>query len=173
MIMPHSPDPVIVEFVRYHNWANRLILQACQSLSEGQLAMAAPGTYGTIAQTLEHLVRSEAGYVQILSGERPQPPFNWDDRPSVAQMAAYGGEVGEALLAAASGLAPGDLVRQEWEGASVQYQAVALMIQAIDHGIEHRTNITTILAQAGLAPPDVTGWGYLWANVRRLGPSLP
>jgi uncharacterized damage-inducible protein DinB len=45
-----------------------------------------------------------------------------------------------------------------------QNQARALFIQVINHGIEHRTNITTILSSLGLPAPEVDGWGYLWAH---------
>ncbi len=39
---------------------------------------------------------------------------------------------------------------------------VLLFIQVINHGIEHRTNITTILSGLGLPAPEVDGWGYIW-----------
>jgi len=35
--------------------------------------------------------------------------------------------------------------------------------QIMNHGVEHRTNITTILNQGLQTPPDVDGWGYLAA----------
>ena len=39
-----------------------------------------------------------------------------------------------------------------------------LFIQVINHGIEHRTNVTTILSGLGLTAPEVDGWGYLFAH---------
>jgi hypothetical protein len=41
--------------------------------------------------------------------------------------------------------------------------------QIIIHGIEHRTNITTILNQGLLTPPEVDGWAYMDAHPDRFG----
>ena len=46
------------------------------------------------------------------------------------------------------------------EGAA-QYKLASLMIQAINHATEHRTQVSTILTQLGLEPPDMTGWQYM------------
>jgi uncharacterized damage-inducible protein DinB len=55
---------------------------------------------------------------------------------------------------------------EEDEGKSF-YQARAVFLQIIDHGIEHRTNITTILNQGMQKPPEVDGWAYLAAHPER------
>jgi hypothetical protein len=40
--------------------------------------------------------------------------------------------------------------------------------QAVNHGVEHRTNITTILFQQGIQPPDLDGWEYVRLNPDRM-----
>lgn len=62
---------------------------------------------------------------------------------------------------------PPNLSSRRRRGNQFRYQALAVFIQIIDHGIEHRTNITTILNQGLLTPPDVDGWGYLNAHPDR------
>lgn len=126
-----------------------------------------PGAYGTIRDTLEHIIRAEAGYVRLLTGNRPQPPFNWEDRPGLTEMAAYAAQVGQELMDAANRIQPTARVHQEWQGQKLDYQALVVFIQIINHGVEHRTNITTILHQGQQTPPDVAGWGYLWAHLDR------
>ena len=165
--MEARPDTMLAEFVHYNNWANRQVLDACQKLSEGQLAVAMSGAYGTVRDTLEHIIRSEAGYVALLTGTRPDPPFKWEARPGVDEMTAYAAQVGQALEDAAYRLAPTDHVYQEWQGRKVHYEALAVFIQIVNHGIEHRTNITTILSHEQQPRPDVDGWGYLWAHTDR------
>jgi uncharacterized damage-inducible protein DinB len=154
-------DAPLVEFIRYNDWANQTVLAGCQALSTEQLELTAPGSFGTIHHTLEHIIRAEARYTSRLTGEFLEAPFKWEDKPSVAQMAAYNAQVGAALLEAAANTTPDAVVRQPWDGKPVRYQAMALFIQIINHGIEHRTNITTILNSNGIAEPDVTGWNYL------------
>jgi uncharacterized damage-inducible protein DinB len=99
------------------------------------------------------------------------PPFRWEDNPSVADISRYAEQLGRALVDAMGHVNPDDIVRQEWQGETVAYKAVTVLIQAIDHGIEHRTNVTTILAQLGIQAPEVDGWGYMWAHRDRLGAS--
>lgn len=39
-----------------------------------------------------------------------------------------------------------------------------VLVQAINHATEHRTQIFTILTQQGLEPPVLDGWTYGAAN---------
>ena len=165
--MDTQPEPTLVEFIRYNNWANQQVLAACKDLSESQLAATTPGAYGSIRATLQHLLQAEADYVDRMTGAGPRPSFHWDDGPSVAEMSAFAARVGEALLDTVQRVRPTDQVREEWQGKQTHYQARALFIQVIDHGIEHRTNITTILNSERQSPPEVDGWAYLWAHPDR------
>lgn len=160
-------ESTFMEFILYNNWANQQVLRACQNLSEDQLAAKIPGAYGTIRDTLGHIMRSEAHYIRLLTGSCPQPLFKWEARPSLAEMTAYATQVGEALVDMAQRTLPTDQVIEEDEGKQFHYQALAVFIQIINHGIEHRTNITTILNQGLLTLPDVDGWGYLDAHPDR------
>ena len=162
-------DAVLIEFIHYNNWANQALLRACEGLTPEQLSAGAPGTYGPLNRTLEHLVDSEAFYYRLLTGEPLTPPFEWEDGPGVADIRAYDEQVGQALLRAAGQVSPDAVVHQRWQGGETSYKALALFIQIVNHGIEHRTNVTTILAALGLPAPEVDGWSYQWANRDRLG----
>jgi uncharacterized damage-inducible protein DinB len=165
--MATQPEPTLVELFRYNNWANAKVLTACQMLSADQLATASPGAYGTIRDTLEHIIRAEANYVGRLTGERPQPSFSWQDRPALADLAAYADQVAGALLDTVQRIPPTHIVHEEEDGNTIDYRAEVLFIQVINHGIEHRTNITTTLSSLGLPAPEVDGWGYLWSHPDR------
>ena len=157
-------DAALVEFIRYNNWANQQVLAACQALTDEQMAGAMPGAYGTIRATLEHIIRAEARYASRFTGDYLEPPFKWEDRPSVEQIGAYGAQIGAQLLDIAARYGPNHLIRQEWDNQPVQYQAMALFIQIVNHGIEHRTNITTFLNSLGLPVPEIDNWGYMSAH---------
>jgi uncharacterized damage-inducible protein DinB len=43
----------------------------------------------------------------------------------------------------------------------VHYPLASLLMQAINHATEHRTQISTIITQLGLEPPDMSGWQYM------------
>ncbi len=165
--MNETSEPAWIELFRYNNWANQQVLATCLELSAAQLETPLPGAYGTLRDTLEHILRSEAGYVRLLTGTRPQPAFRWEDRPDVPQMAEFAVQVGAALLDAASRVSPTDRITSEWDGRALEYHALAVFIQILNHGIEHRTNITTILNQGLAQPPGVDGWSYLLGNPAR------
>ena len=165
--MDAPSQSTFAEFILYNNWANQQVLQACQNLSEDELATMIPGAYGTIRSTLEHIIQGEEYYIQLLTGSRPQPPFKWEARPGLAEMTAYAAQVGQALVDMAQRTLPTDPVTEEDNGKVFHYHALAVFIQIIDHGIEHRTNITTVLNQGVLKPPEVDGWGYLNAHPAR------
>ncbi|HUI90418.1 MAG TPA: DinB family protein [Anaerolineales bacterium] len=165
--METLPESTLMEFMQYNNWANQAVLHACQKLNEAQLATKIPGAYGTIRDTLEHIIRAEAGYIRLLTGSRPQPPFKWEAGPSLAEMAVYSMQVGNALVEAAQHVPSVHQVDQEMDGKQLHFRALAVFIQIIDHGIEHRTNITTILNQGLGSAPEVDGWGYLMSHPDR------
>lgn len=161
--MEHQPEPTLIELIRYNNWANAQVIAACRELTAEQLAAAAPGAYGAIHETLGHIIFAEADYVGRLTGNRPQPPFKREDGPTVADLAAFAEQVAVALLDAAQRVSPTHMVHEEEDGQTIDYQARHLFIQTINHGVEHRTNITTILSGLGLPAPEVDGWSYLFA----------
>ena len=91
--MENQPETTLIELIRYNNWANAQILAACQVLPADQLAAAAPGAYGTIRDTLDHILRAEADYVGRLIGESPQPSFKWKNQPLLADLSAFAAQV--------------------------------------------------------------------------------
>jgi uncharacterized damage-inducible protein DinB len=162
-----QPEPTLVEFIRYHNWANAQILAVCQKLDADQRKATAPGTYGSIHRTLGHMIYAEADYVGRITGHRPQPPFKWEDGPSIDELAAFAEHVADALLDVVQRVPPTQMVHEVEDGLTLDYQARQLFMQTINHGIEHRTNITTILAGLGIATPEIDNWGYMFAHADR------
>jgi uncharacterized damage-inducible protein DinB len=66
-----------------------------------------------------------------------------------------------ALLAALAGRARASRVlRLRRRGAERRIPAVALMAQALYHAGEHRAQVVAILYEAGVRPPDLSGWAF-------------
>src|SRR5918998_4589347 len=64
-----SKSPLTDAFA--HNaWATLQLLDACMALTDEQLATNVPGTYGSIIDTLRHLIGGDAGYLFVLTGGR-------------------------------------------------------------------------------------------------------
>lgn len=165
--MEHQAESTLVELIRYNNWANAQILAACLELTPEQLAATAPGTYGSIHATLGHLIAAEADYVGRMTGDGPRPPFKWADRPALPDIAAFAEQVAAALLDTVQRIPPSHVVHEEEDGQTIDYHARFLFLQTINHGIEHRTNVTTILSGLGLPALEVDGWAYMFAHPER------
>ena len=54
----------------HHVWATLALIDACLPLSGEQLDTAVPGTYGSILETMRHLVGADASYLFVLSDGR-------------------------------------------------------------------------------------------------------
>jgi uncharacterized damage-inducible protein DinB len=165
--MEPTSDTLLLEFIRYNNWANAQVFAACQNLTPQQLSASAPGTYGSIHATLGHIIAAEADYINRMTGSGPQPPFRWQDRPALEDIFAFSSEVAEAWFDVIQSVPLNQIVHEEEDGNTIDYKASLLFLQVVNHGIEHRTNITTILNGLGLPTPEIDGWGYLFGHPDR------
>jgi uncharacterized damage-inducible protein DinB len=152
---------------RHHAWATDRLFAACEPLAEPQLALAPQGTYGPIGQTLKHLVESEERYVAFLRGipgpdaggyGRPTPPECLE--PSVRVLRRRAAASNAALLELASSLGTDELVRGTFRGEPRSVRALTVLLQAIDHGAEHRTHVRAGLTMAGLEVPELDAWAW-------------
>ncbi len=152
-----------------HNaWATRELLVVCQSLTESQLHMTAPGTYGSIIATLWHTVRSDASYCRRLTGEAPSWDWRAEAAPSLATLAGYLDDLAarwERFLAQ-----PFDADRTfviKWDDdADFAVPAGVVLAQALHHGNEHRAQICTVLTSIGVPAPDLGVWEFAAATKR-------
>jgi uncharacterized damage-inducible protein DinB len=161
-----NSEILAAEYLRHNIWATDQVLALCEKLDPHELDTTAPGSYGTIRDTIQHMVRADVSYTRRLGGRYVEPPFKWDDKPEIAQVRAYATQVGDALVEVVLQGKPDDLVREEENGNWVEYLAVGLWLQSVLHGVEHRTNITTILEQLNRRPPEIEldAWGYMFTH---------
>jgi len=150
-------NEVLVKLFEHNNWANFQIIDTCSALSEEQLdAEARSATAGSIRQTLMHLIRSQQGYLGILTlpvEERPEISLAFTELRESARMS------GEGLLALARGeQKPLQSHLQTRNGYTVEPWVV--MVQIINHASEHREQIKSMLTALGVTPPDIDGWDY-------------
>jgi uncharacterized damage-inducible protein DinB len=153
-------EPVIVEVFRYHCWANASLIRFCESLTPGQLASSALGTYGEVYKTLRHIAVTEQWYVADIRGEQRVDPIASGEAPDVRMLGEYIARSGQSLIEVAAKMSMTDYARWSDRGQDESMLAVRLAIQALDHGSEHRAQVRTILSQIGIEPPEIDGWAY-------------
>jgi uncharacterized damage-inducible protein DinB len=150
---------LISDFFRQNQWANLALIGACRGLDEGQLDATAVGTYGSIRDTLRHIVSAEAGYARRL-GHEPSPRLRYDDPwPGLDALAEMVGAAADALVAAAQE-APDRVIRVGPDNDAFDVEAAVILVQAFNHGTEHRSQVCTILTTLGIQPPELAGWEW-------------
>jgi uncharacterized damage-inducible protein DinB len=152
---------ILAEFFRHNLWANLQLLDVCVGLSDEQLDTGAVGTFGCIRDTWIHLIAAEEGYLARLTGQEPQnrlrsgSPF-----PGFIELRRRAHHTGDALIDVANREPEGRILRGTWRGEAYVIPAAILLLQTINHGTEHRAQISMILTQLGIEPPEVDAWMY-------------
>jgi uncharacterized damage-inducible protein DinB len=143
----------------HHVWATLTVIDTCSALTPEQLQTTVPGTYGSILDTVRHVVGADCGYLFVLTGEsHDQVDAESLDLAQLRAEMVANGPAWTALLA--GDLDPGqDVVRHREEGDSHAPQAIRLA-QALHHGTDHRSQICTALTSLGIEPPEIDAWAY-------------
>src|SRR5215469_11079824 len=155
-----------VEFFRHNTMMNERLLETCRQLSPEQLDATVTGTYGSIGATLVHIANAQLSYASRLLdvdrperlGESPFPGFE-----ILAERLA----LGNARLEQAARNARQDRKVQVTgdDPPGTWWMPVSLyLLQAVNHGTEHRSQAATILTQLGVKPPDMDGWEFFFAS---------
>ena len=152
----------LADFFRYNLWANQALLDACEPLTDAQLDASAAGVYGSVRELLVHIFDSEEGYAGRLSGELPSPRLSdLPTFPSFDELRRRAEHSGQALIAFTEKATEADLTRiLHLDNGTYDAPVYINLIQAINHAIDHRSQIATVLSQQGIELPDLAGWGY-------------
>jgi uncharacterized damage-inducible protein DinB len=157
---------LLVEFFKHNAMMNQRLMEACRGLSSEQLGATATGTYGTIGATLVHIANAQEGYAaRLLDGERPErlaeDPFPGFE--VVAEHLAHGDSQLEEAATKAGQDRKVKVTGDDPPGAWLMPVSLFLL-QAVNHGTEHRSQVATILTQLGVEPPEMDGWTYFFQS---------
>lgn len=148
------------DFYKYNLWANLHLLDACAQMSDAQLDETMTGTFGSVRETLMHILSAEENYVRSLTGKIPTTRLkDLAQFPGFDELRRHAQWSGEALIAFAE--QPGDMSRTlHLDNGTYDAPVIIVMIQAIDHGIDHRSQIATLMSQQGIIPPELDSWAH-------------
>jgi uncharacterized damage-inducible protein DinB len=151
---------VLKDAFGHHVWATLRLIDACAQLTTEQLETPAPGTYGSIMETMRHIVGADSYYLSVLT-EGLIPAID-EDRMDLAELratltvneAAWFGVVARDLDPEAM------LVRRRHDGSDTGAPVGIRLAQALHHGTDHRSQICTVLTTLGMEPPDIDVWAF-------------
>lgn len=144
----------------HHLWANLQLFEQCAKLSPEQLNARIAGSYGTVFETLHHIVMSEQSYFSRISiGRRVVRPET--ELPmTFPEMIESLKKTGEGLIEWAGKVQATDTVEIDWDGTPRNVPKTILLTQVINHATEHREQVKAILTELGIEPVDLQGWEY-------------
>jgi uncharacterized damage-inducible protein DinB len=143
----------------HHVWATEVLIDECAALTPEQLNTAAPGTYGSIIETLRHLVRSDSWYLTFF--KETTAPVDEEAEislPDLRSMITSNGVAWTELLAGELD-ADTDVV-EHGEGWNFHAPLGFRLAQVIQHGNDHRSQVCTALTSFGLTPPGIDLWSF-------------
>jgi uncharacterized damage-inducible protein DinB len=144
----------------HHVWATVRLIDTCRALDAEQVDATAPGTYGSILDTLRHLVGGDASYLSVLTGgEVPQID---EDAMGLDELRAAMERNGPAWSALLEGdLDPDAIVVRHRDDGSESHAPLSIRIaQALHHGTDHRSQICTTLTTLEIEPPEIDVWAF-------------
>lgn len=155
---------VLLELYRHKTWATLALIDFCAKLDVALLDATTPGTYGSIRDTLRHLVRAEEGYMQRVTGRPIADRLAEDASVDLADLAARIRRMGPEWEALARDPSAGD--RMVTTDAGWRLKAADVMAQAVHHADDHRTHVLSVISAHGTEGPDLDLWSYADANGR-------
>ena len=155
--------PLLSDAFEHHAWATLRLIDACAVLPAGQLDTTVPGTYGSIIDTLRHLVGADSWYLYRCGGESAHRIE--DDEEAGMDLAA----LRQAMTDQATGwravvageIDPDtDIVARRDDGAEMHAPLGIRLAQVLHHGTDHRSQVCTALTSLGVEPPLIDVWDF-------------
>ena len=144
----------------FHYWARDRVLDAAGRLSPEQFTRQIVGSFPTVRDTLVHLYWADWAWYQIWHGTFPSTALAVDqftDVESIARAWTDHETKVRVFVAALGGDDPHRVVEFRRPDGTAAAFPVAHMIQhLVNHGTYHRGQITMMLRQLGVPPPEST-----------------
>jgi uncharacterized damage-inducible protein DinB len=140
----------------YGYWANRKLFEVISQLTDAQFTASVAGSYGSIRNTMVHVMSAEWGWIDRCGGPARGPALVAADYPTAAVLIEQWKQVegfGRAFLA---GLRDEDLERvvefQFGSGPRRSMRVGHLLHHAANHAVHHRGQVAVLLRVQGFVP---------------------
>ena len=140
----------------YGYWANKRLLAVVAQLTPEQFTQTVAGSYGSVRNTLLHVLSAEWGWLARCGGPERGPALKADDYPNVESLVEAWTKVEGWVRAFLAKLAHEELHRKlEFKNAAGETRSMVLgelMEHAANHGVHHRGQVALLLRVLGHAP---------------------
>ena len=139
-----------------HNaWANRALIEFVSGLDPTALDYVCDGVYGTLSETIQHIVSGEQWYIWLLAREGIGENVDEKVRRPLPELLDIVTRTGARAV---------ELAREDPERTATvdgkPWAASVVLAQLVHHGNEHRAQAKTILGANGVEAPGLSAWGF-------------
>jgi uncharacterized damage-inducible protein DinB len=152
---------LLADAFAHHVWATLRLIDTCLALSPEQLETRVPGTYGSIIDTMRHLVGGDSWYLFDMTGD-PARRIEADQMDLRALRTAMERD-GTAWVQLLDEDPDPEVVLKEVDESDGYERDAPVGIrlaQALHHGTDHRSQICTVLTAIGVQPPSIDVWDF-------------
>ncbi len=140
----------------YNYWANTKLLDVVSQLTPDQFTQSVAGSYGSIRNTLVHVLSAEWGWLDRCGGPKRGERLNPEDYPTVESLTGAWTRVEEYMCGFLSGLKDEDLTRDikfaMGSGPKHSIPLGDLLQHAAVHAVHHRGQVALLLRALGYVP---------------------
>jgi uncharacterized damage-inducible protein DinB len=140
----------------YGYWANQKLLAVISDLTPEQFTQTAAGSYGSVRNTMVHILSAEWGWLDRCGGHERGPALKPDDYPNVESLQEAWVKVEGWVRTFLATLKNEDLHRKvEFKNPRGETRSMALgelMQHAANHGVHHRGQVALLLRVLGHVP---------------------
>jgi uncharacterized damage-inducible protein DinB len=159
------------EAFAHSHWATDRLIGHLGKLDPAALEAEAPGTYGQVLATLSHLLGADGRYLTYLEGDSPPARTGPDATRPLEELADQLRDQAVRWRLVLARLGELDItLPARGERPELPHATNLLLVQALHHANDHRTQICTDLSANGFQAPDLDVWRY-WMERRAVGAS--
>jgi uncharacterized damage-inducible protein DinB len=149
----------------YTEWANHLVLDAAERLSEEEQKRDFKISHGSIHGTLAHMAGAEWIWLERWRGTSPPRIWTAEDFADLPAIRALWRQIEEDRQTLLDSLSEEDMGRElsyrNLKGEPFALPLVAQMQHVVNHSTQHRGQVVGMIRQLGVQPPAVDLLYYL------------
>lgn len=140
----------------YGYWANRKLLSVIAGMAPEQFTKPVGGSYGSVRNTLVHVLSAEWGWLDRCGGYPRGPALKPEDYPDVQSLIKTWTEVEASLRSFLTTLTDEDIERivefKNPQGETRAMKLGELMQHGANHAVHHRGQVALLVRELGFVP---------------------
>src|SRR5205085_1221273 len=133
----------------YGYWANRKLFKALDGITPEQFVQTVAGSYGSIRNTLVHVMSAEWGWLDRCGGHPRGAKLNPDDYPTLESISDQWARIETHMREFLDGLTDHDLARViDFSIPGSQPRSLQLgnlLLHSVVHAVHHRGQVAMLL----------------------------